>query len=288
MEFPNNYSAFNQQIIPPIQPKNNYNHPIIKSQVKLIKWVKLLIVYIIIVLSLMIYFFIKCLCFKSSIDLHQMKIETITQDIGFLQKTYDNLIAENEGLSTNLFGIFSTKYSFENQYTHLRDEYEIETLKKLFRKDVNLKQIYKATIDGMAAEVFHSKCDSHSPSVVLLTTQKGNRFGGFTYRSWAGHDKFKEDADAFLFNFNTRKTYDISIDDSTHAIHVDEKSFPHFGKNDIFINIDFKADTHLSNFPETYGDRNVKESLNKLTNGEISFELKDIQVFHVTFLNEDN
>ena len=44
------------------------------------------------------------------------------------------------------------------------------------------------------------------PSYKIIETNKGNRFGGFTSKSWGGYCKKKFDKYAFVFN-DTRQKY---------------------------------------------------------------------------------
>ena len=45
--------------------------------------------------------------------------------------------------------------------------------------------LYRASRDGFAAAVFHSKCDDKGPTVTIVKSGN-NIFGGFTKQSWAG------------------------------------------------------------------------------------------------------
>ena len=68
--------------------------------------------------------------------------------------------------------------------------------------------LYKATTHGDKASVFHEKCDKCPMSLVLIETDKGARFGGFTTKTWEGHCEKKIDNDAFVFNTGYIKQID--------------------------------------------------------------------------------
>ena len=74
---------------------------------------------------------------------------------------------------------------------------------------VNINLLYKATVDSDKAEVFHEKCDSANSSIVLIETENGRRFGGFTKCSWEGDDIEKNDNYAFVFSLDELKIYDV-------------------------------------------------------------------------------
>ena len=46
-------------------------------------------------------------------------------------------------------------------------------------------------------------------SLVLIETNKGDRFGRFTLKSWEGNSVQKIDNDAFVFSIDKNKIYDI-------------------------------------------------------------------------------
>ena len=72
-----------------------------------------------------------------------------------------------------------------------------------------LNLIYKASSDSDRAIDFHKKCDEAKSTIVLIETDKGKRFGGYTSVSWKGNCKEKIDEDAFIFSLDKMKTYDI-------------------------------------------------------------------------------
>ena len=44
---------------------------------------------------------------------------------------------------------------------------------------------YRATLDGWWGTVFHSRCDSQGPTLVIIK-KESNVFGGFAWQSWGG------------------------------------------------------------------------------------------------------
>lgn len=43
----------------------------------------------------------------------------------------------------------------------------------------------KGSKDGFKAEIFHQKCDDQSNILILIKSDKGNIFGGFTTKKWS-------------------------------------------------------------------------------------------------------
>ena len=69
-------------------------------------------------------------------------------------------------------------------------------------KKLTLNLLYKASADTDRAMAFHAKCDDAKSTIVLIETDKGKRFGGFTTCSWSGDCVDKKDEDAFIFSLD--------------------------------------------------------------------------------------
>jgi hypothetical protein len=93
----------------------------------------------------------------------------------------------------------------------IHDTDELEMLTRKINKEnkkLTLNLLYKATADSDRAAAFHAKCDEAKSSVVLVETDKGKRFGGYTSCSWSGDCIDKKDANAFVFSLDKMETYD--------------------------------------------------------------------------------
>ena len=94
----------------------------------------------------------------------------------------------------------------------IQDVKELELLSRKISRNkskIKLNLLYKATIDGDRAEVFHKKCDGAKSSLVLVKSANGKRFGGFTSCNWQGNSIEKKDENAFIFSLDKMKIYDI-------------------------------------------------------------------------------
>jgi hypothetical protein len=47
--------------------------------------------------------------------------------------------------------------------------------------------LWRASKDGFEASTFHKKCDAANGSLTIITTDLGNKFGGYTSLSWEGN-----------------------------------------------------------------------------------------------------
>ena len=107
---------------------------------------------------------------------------------------------------------------------------DFDLLKYFINKgNIKLSLIYKATIDSDFSNKFHEKCDNHSPTITLVKTNNGLRFGGYTTQTWNNNLECKQDDEAFLFSINLRKKYNIQKGVEC-AIYCGGEYGPTFGK----------------------------------------------------------
>ena len=156
---------------------------------------------------------------------------------------------------------------------------ELELLTRKMNKNNNkitLNLIYKATTDSDKAKAFHEKCDDAQSTLVLIETDKGKRFGGFTTCSWAGDCQEKKDEDAFVFSLDKMQVYENIP--SELAIGC----YPNFGP--IFLGCQIRIyDNAFTNGGTTYEkglNFNTEEDY-ELTGGDKSFNVKEIEVYEV-------
>ncbi len=156
---------------------------------------------------------------------------------------------------------------------------ELELLTRKMNKNNNkitLNLIYKATTDSDKAKAFHEKCDDAQSTLVLIETDKGKRFGGFTTCSWAGDCQEKKDEDAFVFSLNKMQVYENIP--SELAIGC----YPNFGP--IFLGCQIRIyDNAFTNGGTTYEkglNFNTEEDY-ELTGGDRIFNIKEIEVYEV-------
>ena len=160
---------------------------------------------------------------------------------------------------------------------HNTDELEMITrrINKLNKK-LTLNLLYKASADSDKASAFHNKCDDAQSSLVLVETDKGKRFGGYTTCSWKGDCVDKKDENAFVFSLDKMKTYDnIPGEDAVGC-------YPKFGP--IFLGCQIRVyDNAFSKGGTTYEkglNYNTEEDY-ELTGGDRAFNIKEIEVYEV-------
>ena len=145
-------------------------------------------------------------------------------------------------------------------------------------KKIIVNLLYKATADSDKASVFHEKCDKAKNSIVLVETENGMRFGGYTTCSWSGNCVDKIDPEAFIFSFDKMKTYDNIPGDEAIGC------YPKFGP--IFLGCQIKIFDNFFIKGGTTFERELNfntEEDYELTGGDREFKVKDIEVYEVLF-----
>jgi hypothetical protein len=185
-------------------------------------------------------------------------------DIEKLFRTEKGLIIFRNGL---LKGIIQKYSEIDEVVSKIQDK---------ILKGAKFILLYKASIDGDKAKVFHEKCDKHKMTLVLVETTKGVRFGGFTTKSWEGHCTKKIDNNAFVFSIDKNKIFDIVRNEPAIGC------YPKFGP--VFFGCQIRV---FDNF-FTKGGTTCYRGLNyktrndfELNNGEQTYIIKDIEVYDI-------
>ena len=151
-----------------------------------------------------------------------------------------------------------------------------DKINKDFHKNIIINLLYKASVDGDKASIFHDKCDEAKSTIVLVETLNGKRFGGFTTCSWAGNCEDKNDPKAFIFSLDKMQTYDNIPGDEAIGC------YPKFGP--IFLGCQIKIfDNALTKGGTTFEKElnfDTKEDY-ELTGGDRVFQIKEIEVYEV-------
>ena len=147
--------------------------------------------------------------------------------------------------------------------------------------NIKLSLLYKATIDSDFSNKFHEKCDNNAPTITLVKTEDGLRFGGYTTQTWNNDEECKQDDEAFLFSINLRKKYEIKKG-AECAIYCGGEYGPTFGEGfDLCLCNNFMGvNGSYSNFPKSYGKGS---STNELTEKNKNFKINEVEVYLVNF-----
>ena len=92
------------------------------------------------------------------------------------------------------------------------------------------KLIFSSEKEDDKASSFHKNCDNIAPTLILIETKEGFRYGGFTTQKWESPEQsiFKNDKNAFIFSLDTEKKYDVT--DPEKSIQCSMFWGPYFGE----------------------------------------------------------
>lgn len=150
-----------------------------------------------------------------------------------------------------------------------------------------IRLLYSAKKDGDEYSSFYNKCSNISPTLSLIKTKKGRKFGGFTFGEW--NDKQgtlrQADSEAFLFSLDTMKNYKVLKPNFAIFSATDHSSFLAYGNNGdgdgcgIYLRNNFLTkgghENHESNV------YNVDSPYCLST--EVNFEIEEVEVYNIIF-----
>ena len=154
---------------------------------------------------------------KKEIKKNENKIN-FEQENKNIKLDIDKLYNYIEPMKSIVFGIYNKTYlMIGTDYDFLKNEIERKT-KKIMKGIVKL---YQATLDGGDCSIFHKKCDNVSNTLVLICSNSGRRFGGFTTETWDISGQYKDDRKSFLFSLDKRKIYSFKCNGKAIYCHKD-------------------------------------------------------------------
>ena len=155
-----------------------------------------------------------------------------------------------------------------------------------FSSEQKWKLLYRASRDGYSSAQFHSKCDKKLNTLVLIKSNNGNVFGGYTLQEWS-HPTYgyKNDPNAFIFSLINKDNKPLVMkcskpDQAIYCSYVCGVTFG--GGNDIYICDRSNEGICSTNLGHTYKhpdkDYQSKEAKSFLA-GSYNFQTSDIEVY---------
>ena len=179
---------------------------------------------------------------------------------------------------------YEIELNVENEQDYVKGEiiHSIEELSMIIAKinnnnsKITLNLLYKATADSDKAKIFHKKCDNAQRTVVLIETDKGKRFGGYTSVNWKGKGLNKKDKNSFIFSLDNMKVYENIIGEKAIGC------YPKFGP--IFLGCQIRIYDQAFKNGGTTSKKGLHFDTDEdyvLTGGEKKFKIKEIEVYEV-------
>ena len=207
---------------------------------------------------------------KSCVKKQQKIILKQQEDIKNLRERIE-ILEQRSNLRENKFMDLKSSHIIPNDYD------KEKAIKNWINPlgEVKLDLLFRMTRDGSKSSDFHKFCDNKGPTLTLVQTDKGYKFGGYTPYSWKSElgNSPENDIETFLFSLDLMKKFKKIKDGPT--LYFDEEFGPCFGEG----GSDFFIEKNLSEGCSTYG--NFLNNF-ELTNGEKGdFNVKELEIYKV-------
>lgn len=199
------------------------------------------------------------------IEQQNNKIELLEQRIKKLElliKGNENKIEENK---------------FFKESNLLNKEEKKLLIEWLPNKPKQITLLLNSINDGDSTEVFMNKCKNKCPTLAIIETTNGIKFGGYTSQFWKEGKVW--DDEAFVFSLAKKKKYEIL--NPEYATGFVTSSWWGFGSDYNAIVVSDKCTSKNENFVgnQTY---NIKEKY-ELNNGQENFTVRSFEIYHIIF-----
>ena len=152
-------------------------------------------------------------------------------------------------------------------------------IKNWINHDINMKfsLLFKMSRDGSNSSDFHRACDNKGKTLTIIETDNGYKFGGFTPLDWENDKKGKEKNDDLTFLFSINQMKKFKKKNNGRSIYCRYDLGPLFGSgSDLGIH---------SNMKTGWSDNSTFLSTYDLTNGSSSFNVKEMEIFKIDYIN---
>jgi hypothetical protein len=179
---------------------------------------------------------------------------------------------ETSKTNNRLIALEDQTYCVSGSKILKKEDYEL--LKSWLGSKFELKLLYSSYNDGDLATTFHSKCDGVGPTLTLIESNFGKKFGGYITSKWNSSGNWiKGDGTEFLFSLDKKSKY--ANKQTAHAI---------YGNPGYHVTFGAGHDIHLSDKCTTtsnsYSGPNGFEIPANLA-GSYNFQVNIVEVFKV-------
>ena len=101
---------------------------------------------------------------------------------------------------------------------------------------IKVNLLYQISRDGDNISTFYNKVKNKYPTLILIKSKSGYKFGGYTTQTWEITDNWKRDELSFLFSLNKQMKYNIKNDQIKNAIYGCSDYFAFGSEHDLYIN----------------------------------------------------
>ncbi len=230
--------------------------------------------------------------------LEEEKIET-NNKINKLEEEYNNKIKKLEEESNNK--INKLEEESNNKIKQLENEInDIKYVLKKFKESkilnnkdevimisnwikpnskIKFNLLYQISRDGDNISTFYNKVKNKCPTLIIVKSKSGYKFGGYTTNTWEPNGNYKKDELAFLFSLNKKKKYNIKNDQIQNAIYGHSSFFAFGGGHDLMISD--KCTSNNKNYCYSYSYNTTEQY--ELNGGQYQFYVDELEVYNVEF-----
>ena len=144
---------------------------------------------------------------------------------------------------------------------------------------ISYELLYKASLDGEAASVFHSLCDEKGASITVVKVLNGSKCGGFTPLSWKTEGCWQKDPSlrSFVCNLDNKTKFNLR-ENYSHALDFHNNKLSCFGGYTLQL-----TDKNLSNKNGICQacDYQIQSPTDLIGINENNFQAVDIEIFLV-------
>ena len=197
----------------------------------------------------------------------QKNVNSLTEKV----KTLENKIEQLEKRNTEIKDSIDSKI-IKNDIEKVK---AIKNWIDPLNKKLNFELLFRKSRDGSSCQKFHQYCDNKGPTLTLVETTKGYKFGGYTpfsFQSITGYSP-KNDNKTFIFSLNLMKKF-FKIKEGS-LIYFNSSFGPCFGEG----GTDFYLEKNLD---KGYTTNNSFLTNSELTNGEQGdFDVSELEIYKV-------
>ena len=138
--------------------------------------------------------------------------------------------------------------------------------------------LYQISRDGDNISTFYNKVINKFPTLILIKSKAGLKFGGYTTNTWEPTSDYKRDEYSFLFSLSNKKKYSIKNDHIEYAIYGRNDCFAFGDGFDLCIYNQCKLNKNT-----IYKSSSYNTFLHELSGGQKNFYVDELEVYNVEF-----
>ena len=160
----------------------------------------------------------------------------------------------------------------------------LEQMSLFQNQKINFDLLYRGTRDGDNSINLHNVCDNHKNVIILMKSEQGKRYGGFSSIGWKSRERgnweYPIDDSAFLFSIDNQKIFEaIKGKNKICWINSDEFGLSFYSSLTFYNNFLTEKKANVLNDVSN----NFKNCNKKYFNSGIeSCKFSELEVFHIS------